>query len=134
MKSLHLSGAAIALQLSVLATEYLGSVWPLWTGERVRLEIVPVDPDDIRMSQAGGKRCFPGEPLPERLVLRQVRQDELEGDHHLEPIGSTLNSPVDFSHPPDTDALSESVVAELFLHGGRIAEMHRIQEPESRSQ
>jgi len=36
--------AAIALQLGVLATEYLGSVWPLWTGEEVRLEIAPVDP------------------------------------------------------------------------------------------
>ena len=36
--------AAIALQLGVLAMEYLGSIWPLWTGERVRLEIVPVDP------------------------------------------------------------------------------------------
>ena len=36
--------AAVALQLGVLATEYLGSVWPLWTGEEVRLEIAPVDP------------------------------------------------------------------------------------------
>jgi len=36
--------AAIVLQLGVLALEYLGSVWPLWTGERVRLEIEPVDP------------------------------------------------------------------------------------------
>jgi uncharacterized membrane-anchored protein len=41
---LHWIVAAIVLQLGVLATEYLGSVWPLWTGERVRLEIVPVDP------------------------------------------------------------------------------------------
>ena len=36
--------AAIVLQLGVLALEYLGSVWPLWTGERGRLEIEPVDP------------------------------------------------------------------------------------------
>ena len=40
----HWLMAAVALQLGVLATEYLGSVWPLWTGEEVRLEIVPVDP------------------------------------------------------------------------------------------
>jgi uncharacterized membrane-anchored protein len=44
MTRLHWLMAAIALQLGVLATEYLGSVWPLWTGEEVRLEIVPVDP------------------------------------------------------------------------------------------
>ncbi|MEE8164731.1 MAG: GDYXXLXY domain-containing protein [Myxococcota bacterium] len=38
---------AIALQLGVLAMEYLGSVWPLWTGEEVRLEIAPVDPRSL---------------------------------------------------------------------------------------
>jgi uncharacterized membrane-anchored protein len=44
MTRLHWLMAAIALQLGVLAMEYLGSVWPLWTGEEVRLEIAPVDP------------------------------------------------------------------------------------------
>jgi uncharacterized membrane-anchored protein len=44
MTRIHWLMAAIALQLGVLATEYLGSVWPLWTGEEVRLEIAPVDP------------------------------------------------------------------------------------------
>jgi uncharacterized membrane-anchored protein len=39
--------AAIALQLGVLALEYLGGVWPLWTGEEVRLEIAPVDPRSL---------------------------------------------------------------------------------------
>jgi uncharacterized membrane-anchored protein len=36
--------AAIGLQVGVLAMLYLGSVWPLWTGQEVRLEIAPVDP------------------------------------------------------------------------------------------
>ena len=44
MTRIHWLMAAIALQLAVLAMEYLGSVWPLWTGEEVRLEITPVDP------------------------------------------------------------------------------------------
>jgi uncharacterized membrane-anchored protein len=44
MIRLHWLMAAIALQLGVLAMEYLGSVWPLWTGEEIRLEIAPVDP------------------------------------------------------------------------------------------
>jgi uncharacterized membrane-anchored protein len=44
MTRLHWLMAAIALQLGVLAMEYLGSVWPLWTGDEVRLEIAPVDP------------------------------------------------------------------------------------------
>jgi uncharacterized membrane-anchored protein len=44
MTRLHWLMAAVALQLGVLAMEYLGSVWPLWTGEEVRLEIAPVDP------------------------------------------------------------------------------------------
>jgi uncharacterized membrane-anchored protein len=36
--------AAVVLQIGVLAMVYFGSVWPLWTGEEVRLEIAPVDP------------------------------------------------------------------------------------------
>jgi uncharacterized membrane-anchored protein len=47
MTRLHWLMAAIALQLGVLAMEYLGSVWPLWTGEEVRLEIAPVDPRSL---------------------------------------------------------------------------------------
>ena len=34
-------------QVLVLAGEYLGSVYPLWTGERVILEIIPVDPRSL---------------------------------------------------------------------------------------
>jgi uncharacterized membrane-anchored protein len=36
--------ATILLQLGVLATEYLNSVYPLWTGQEVRLKTMPIDP------------------------------------------------------------------------------------------
>lgn len=39
--------AAALLQLGVLAVEYLGSVYPLWTGREIRLRTVPVDPRDM---------------------------------------------------------------------------------------
>ncbi|WP_341503917.1 GDYXXLXY domain-containing protein [Gallaecimonas sp. GXIMD4217] len=38
---------AIALQMAVLAGEYLGSVWPLWYGKPVKLETVPLDPRSL---------------------------------------------------------------------------------------
>jgi len=37
----------IVLQLGVLAGEYLGAVYPLWTGKEVRLKVVPVDPRSL---------------------------------------------------------------------------------------
>ena len=44
MKRTHWLALAAGLQLVVLAGEYLGSVWPAWTGERVTLRVQPVDP------------------------------------------------------------------------------------------
>jgi len=38
---------AIAFQLTVLAAEYLGAVYPLWTGKEIRLKVVPVDPRSL---------------------------------------------------------------------------------------
>lgn len=35
---------AVALQVGVLAAEYLNSIYPLWSGEEIRLKTVPVDP------------------------------------------------------------------------------------------
>lgn len=35
---------AVGLQLAVLAVEYLSSVWPAWTGQRITLRVQPVDP------------------------------------------------------------------------------------------
>lgn len=44
MKRIYWFAAAAGLQLVVLATEYLSSVWPAWTGERITLRVQPVDP------------------------------------------------------------------------------------------
>jgi uncharacterized membrane-anchored protein len=39
--------ATLLLQLGVLSVEYLNSVYPLWTGQEIRLETVPVDPRSL---------------------------------------------------------------------------------------
>lgn len=39
--------AAILLQLGVLAGEYLGAVYPLWSGQEIRLKTRPVDPRSL---------------------------------------------------------------------------------------
>lgn len=39
--------ATLLLQLGVLTVEYLNSVYPLWTGQEIRLETVPVDPRSL---------------------------------------------------------------------------------------
>lgn len=39
----------VVFQIAVLAAEYLGAVYPLWTGVEVRLKTVPVDPRSIFM-------------------------------------------------------------------------------------
>ena len=38
---------AILLQVSILAGEYLNSIYPLWTGKSIRLSIIPVDPRSL---------------------------------------------------------------------------------------
>jgi uncharacterized membrane-anchored protein len=38
---------AIVFQVAVLASEYLGAVYPLWTGKEIRLKVVPVDPRSL---------------------------------------------------------------------------------------
>lgn len=37
----------IGLQIAVLASEYLGAIYPLWTGEEIRLKTIPVDPRSL---------------------------------------------------------------------------------------
>jgi uncharacterized membrane-anchored protein len=37
----------IVFQVSVLAGEYLGAVYPLWTGEEIHLKVIPVDPRSL---------------------------------------------------------------------------------------
>ncbi|MBW1792476.1 MAG: GDYXXLXY domain-containing protein [Deltaproteobacteria bacterium] len=37
----------IVLQMTVLASEYVGAIYPLWTGEEIRLKVIPVDPRSL---------------------------------------------------------------------------------------
>ncbi|MBF8269721.1 MAG: hypothetical protein HW386_1430 [Gammaproteobacteria bacterium] len=48
-KSIVLKGiiAGLVLQLLVLAVEYLGAMYPLWTGQEVTLKVIPVDPRSL---------------------------------------------------------------------------------------
>jgi uncharacterized membrane-anchored protein len=39
--------AVIVVQVAVLIGEYLGAVYPLWTGQEVKLKTVPVDPRSL---------------------------------------------------------------------------------------
>jgi uncharacterized membrane-anchored protein len=39
--------AVVVLQTAVLAGEYLGAMYPLWTGQPVRLKTVPFDPRSL---------------------------------------------------------------------------------------
>ncbi len=39
--------AAVVFQIGVLAVEYLNSVYPLWTGQEIRLKTFPVDPRSL---------------------------------------------------------------------------------------
>lgn len=39
--------AVIILQIIVLGSEYLGAVYPLWTGTEIKLKTVPVDPRSL---------------------------------------------------------------------------------------
>ena len=39
--------AAVLLQLGILAVEYVNSVYPMWTGQEVRLKTIPVDPRSL---------------------------------------------------------------------------------------
>jgi uncharacterized membrane-anchored protein len=47
-KSITLGLALVIIfQVAVLAGEYLGAVYPLWTGAEIRLKVVPVDPRSL---------------------------------------------------------------------------------------
>lgn len=78
---------AIVFQLAVLAVEYLGSVWPLWFGQPVRLATLPVDPRSlfrgnyVRLNYAIGRigadvamDCRPRQG--QRVYLRLRREAE----------------------------------------------------------
>ena len=39
--------AVVVIQVGILAGEYLNAVYPLWTGQEVKLKTVPVDPRSL---------------------------------------------------------------------------------------
>ena len=44
---LILLSIVIAFQIFVLAGEYTNAVYPLWTGQEIKLKTVPVDPRSL---------------------------------------------------------------------------------------
>jgi uncharacterized membrane-anchored protein len=40
---------AVVFQIAVLAGEYLGAAYPLWTGKEIRLKTIPLDPRSLFM-------------------------------------------------------------------------------------
>lgn len=57
----------IVFQLTVLASEYLGAIYPLWTGKEIRIRTRPVDPRSLFRGNYArlqydistiGKNCF----------------------------------------------------------------------------
>ena len=63
----------MALQLTVLASEYLGAMYPLWTGEEIRLKTVPVDPRSL----------FRGNYARLNYGISTIETDELPGVKEL---------------------------------------------------
>ena len=69
--------AAILLQAGVLATEYLNSVHPLWTGREIRLKTVPVDPRSLfRGNYARLNYEISTITLPEDMQIPALRHGE----------------------------------------------------------
>jgi len=49
-------------------------------------------------------------------------QDDFQGHLYFKIAGSLFCSPENLPHAPDTDPFVEDVVAELTIHGGKLAE------------
>ena len=93
--------AAVLLQLGILAVEYVNSVYPLWTGQEVRLKTVPVDPRslfrgnyarlnyDISNITLQEKEDTPA-PRRGEIVYVKLKQDE-DGVHVFD--GASLSKP-----------------------------------------
>lgn len=64
----------IVLQIMVLASEYLGAIYPLWTGEEIRLKTIPVDPRSLFRGNYArlryGISTIEGKDLSEKKDLR----------------------------------------------------------------
>ena len=91
--------ATILFQLSVLATQYLRSVWPLWFGQPVRLQTLPVDPRSlfrghyVRLRYAIGS---PGHEVPVHCQPRRGQRAYLA----LRPVDGLWQAAALYCRPP----------------------------------
>ena len=67
----------ISVQMFVLATEYLSSVWPLWFGSPVTLKTVPIDPRSL----------FRGNYVRLNYDISTIDKELSEGDFKKNAIG-----------------------------------------------
>lgn len=93
--------AAIAFQVMVLAMEYCSAVYPLVSGQEIRLKTVPVDPRSLfrgnyaRLNYDISRINVSGSPLPRaprknELVYVKLKPDE---KGYYIPDGVTLTKP-----------------------------------------
>lgn len=71
-------GLAILFQIGVLAVEYLAAVYPLWSGQPVKLATLPVDPRSLfRGNYARLRYGISTIPAAELDDARGIRNDEV---------------------------------------------------------
>jgi hypothetical protein len=80
------------------------------------------DLGDVRVVQLNRDLRLVDEHLDELFVLRDVRQDALDGNQALEALYAVGFGTKYLGHPPDVDPLEQEVLAEWnrLLHGNRL--------------
>ena len=74
-----------------------------------------VDADDVRVLEADRDLRLVDEHVDEVVVLDEVREDALDGDQALEPLGAEGLRLEHLGHAAHPDALEEEVFSELHL-------------------
>ncbi|KAA3613357.1 MAG: hypothetical protein DWQ05_17870 [Calditrichaeota bacterium] len=115
-KKYLLSGLVVVIlfQICVLGGEYLNAVYPLWTGQEIKLRIVPVDP----------RSPFRGNYLRLRYGISTIAKSELgqiERPRNNEIIYISLQ--------PGHDGFYEFAAASLDIPQDRLFIRGRIQNP-----
>jgi len=68
---------AIVFQVTVLAGEYIGARYPLWTGKEIRVKVIPVDPRSLfRGNYARLRYDFSRIPAKEFNTPEKLRNEE----------------------------------------------------------
>ena len=99
----------IVLQITVLASEYVGAIYPLWTGEEIRLKTFPVDPRSL----------FRGNYARLRYEIAAIKGTDLGVKRTLrngEVVYITLKPGADGLHVFDSASL-EKPGSGLFIRG-----------------